>query len=443
MTDIKITKKDVIWSYLAQFFNLGVGFITLPVILKMLDADEVGLNYILVSINSVIVLFDMGFSAQFGKNITYVLSGAQSIEKEGISSLYENSINEKLLACLLATAKTIYKSISLLALIPLLTIGTYYIWKVTNNGASINNLLLIWIIFCVSCFFNLYFLYYNSFLQGRGLVKEAKQGQILSRITQIAVMFSMLFCGCGLLSVVVANLIAPFSFRFFANKKFFDSYIKTVIKTYPIASEDMKYTFKILLFNAKKMGVIGVLASALVYASTLIVGAFLPLSEVGSYGLMIQLLGIIGGVSTLFFYSLTPELSKCIVKKQFSTLRERFGFSIFSFIAIQLIGLGAMMIAPICFRLLGFETQLPSYLIILLFYIYRFIELNQSLYCQLLLLENNLIFYKSAIWSCIIGVILLLLFLYLGWGFYGIFLAQMLPLCAYTAWKWPIYSSKR
>ena len=90
--EIKVQKRDVIWSYLAQFFNLGVGFITLPAILKMLSADEVGLNYILISISSVIVLFDMGFSSQFSKNITYVLSGAQTIEKEGISSDYKLSL---------------------------------------------------------------------------------------------------------------------------------------------------------------------------------------------------------------------------------------------------------------------------------------------------------------------------------------------------------------
>lgn len=164
--EIKVQKRDVIWSYLAQFFNLGVGFITLPAILKMLSADEVGLNYILISISSVIVLFDMGFSSQFSKNITYVLSGAQTIEKEGISSDYKDTINAQLLTCVLATAKSIYKRISWIAMLPLLTVGSCYVWKVTDNGTSIDNIVPIWGVFCASSFFNLYFLYYNSFLQG-------------------------------------------------------------------------------------------------------------------------------------------------------------------------------------------------------------------------------------------------------------------------------------
>lgn len=443
MTEVRVTKKDVIWSYVAQFFNLGIGFITLPAILKMLNADEVGLNYILVSINSVISLFDMGFSSQFGKNITYVLSGAQTIEKEGVSVSYNESINEKLLSSILSTAKSIYKKLSFIAMIPLLTFGTYYVWTITNNGTSVDNLILIWSIFCISCFFNLYFLYFNSFLQGRGFIKEAKQGQILSRIIQIIIMLTMLICGCGLISVVVANLIAPFAFRYYANYKFSDNYINEIQKKYQATSEDINKLFHILLYNAKKVGIIGILAAVLGYASTLVVGAFLSLAEVGSYGVMIQLLGIIGGMSTILFYSLTPEMSKLIVKNQLPELREKFGLSLFVFIILQLLGLIIMIIAPMFFKIFGFNTKLPSLTIIIFFCIYKFIELYQSLFSQLLLIGNDLIFYKSAILTGISSITLQFVFLYLGYGFWGILFAYLIPLCAYSAWKWPLFTSKK
>lgn len=441
--EIKVQKRDVIWSYLAQFFNLGVGFITLPAILKMLSADEVGLNYILISISSVIVLFDMGFSSQFSKNITYVLSGAQTIEKEGISSDYKDTINAQLLTCVLATAKSIYKRISWIAMLPLLTVGSCYVWKVTDNGTSIDNIVPIWGVFCASSFFNLYFLYYNSFLQGRGLVKESKQGQVYSRIVQLAITFTMLFCGCGLLSVVVANLIAPFAFRLYARYKFYDDFIKKIISNNVVSSGEIKETFKILLYNAKKMGVIGILSAALGYASTLIIGAFLPLAEVGSYGIMVQLIGIVGGVSTTFFYSLVPEFSQCLVKKQFIQLRARFGFSMFVFIIVQMLGFVAMVIAPYFFRLFGFHTQLPCIEIVVICCVYKFLEQNQSLYSQLLLFQNDLIFYHSAIWTGVFSIALQFIFLYIGWGLWGVMIAQIVPLCAYAAWKCPVYSSKK
>lgn len=443
MVKIRIKKKDLIWSYIAQFFNLGVGFITLPLILKTLNPDEIGLNYILISISSVIALFDMGFSTQIAKNITYVLSGAQKIEKDGISSEYRETVNERLLACIFITAKRIYNRISFIALIPLTTIGSYYVWTITADGSAIDHLWLIWLVFCLSCFFNLYFLYYNSYLQGRGFVKEAKKGQILSKIVQITILSTFLITGFGLLSVVVANLIAPFAFRIYSRKIFYDEYTKSILNRYVVTRPEVKETFLILFYNAKKMGIIGILASALGYASTLIVGAFLPLTEVGSYGVMIQLLGIIGGLSSILFYSMSPELSQYVVKKDLILLRERFGLAIFIFYIIQVLGFIVMIAAQYLFRIFDFNAQLPSITIVLLFCVYKLIEQNQSLFCQLLVIENNMIFYTSALWTGIISIVLQLILLYLGYGLYGVLLSYVIPLCAYSAWKWPLYTSKK
>ena len=76
MSNIKISKKDLIWSYITQFFQMASGLITLPLILKMLSEEVIGLNYLMLTISSLIALFDFGFAPQFGRNITYLFSGA-------------------------------------------------------------------------------------------------------------------------------------------------------------------------------------------------------------------------------------------------------------------------------------------------------------------------------------------------------------------------------
>ena len=65
--EIKISKKDILWNYIAQFFNLGSGFIVLPVVLRLLSAEEVGMNYLMMTISSLIALADFGFAQQFGQ----------------------------------------------------------------------------------------------------------------------------------------------------------------------------------------------------------------------------------------------------------------------------------------------------------------------------------------------------------------------------------------
>lgn len=439
---INVTKKDVIWSYTAQFFNLATGLITLPLILKLLSADEVGFNYILISINSMVALFDLGFSGQFSRYLTYIYSGAQKIQKEGISTEYSDVINDHLLACTIKTAKSIYLIISLVASMFLVTLGTYYVYDITEGFSLIENVLIIWSIFCLSSLFNIYFLYYNSFLQGRGYIKETKQGQVYSKISQIIITFTMLFCGFGLLSVVVANLIAPFVFRCYAHKIFYTKDLKIIIAKNHIVVKEIREVFSILWYNAKKMGIIGILSSAIGYASTLVIGSYLSLSEVGSYGLLVQLTGIVFGVSTIHFYSIMPTLSSLMVKKDYSEVRQHFGISMFFFYSISLIGMLVIFFAIPVWKWCGFNTQLPSFLIVVCYYIYKFVEQNQSLFSQLFMIENDMRFYHSAVLTGIFSFVLLWIALYMGYGLAGMVLLQSIPLFIYSAWRWPIDAIK-
>ena len=81
---LEITRKDIIWSYIAKFFQIGAGFITLPLILRLLSSEEIGMNYLMLTISSMVALLDFGFSPQFGRNFTYVYSGASRLLKQGV-----------------------------------------------------------------------------------------------------------------------------------------------------------------------------------------------------------------------------------------------------------------------------------------------------------------------------------------------------------------------
>ena len=155
---ISITKKDVIWGYVAIAFSLATGFVTLPIILSMLTSEEVGMNYLMLSVSSIVALLDFGFAPQFGRNFTYVHSGAQTLLKEGVEVVSKGeSVNYHLLAVLLKTAKTVYFRISVTALVLMLTFGTWYIYEVTDGFTNVKNSFYIWATFSISTFFNIYY----------------------------------------------------------------------------------------------------------------------------------------------------------------------------------------------------------------------------------------------------------------------------------------------
>ena len=440
--DINITKGDIVWSYLAQFFNLMTGLITLPLMLKMLSPEEVGFNYILISINSIVVLFDMGFSGQFSRYITYAFSGAQEIYKEGISDKYSDQINEGLVASIIIAAKKIYIYISLLALVCLLTLGSFYVYDISIGFTIIPNASIVWCMFCLSAFFNIYYLYLNAFLQGKGLITEVKKAQVCSRICQISITFGMLFCGFGLLSVVTANLIAPFIFRFLAHRKFYTPEIRRIMKENVIKAEETNRILRIIFHNAKKIGIVGVFSSAIGYASTLVVGKYMTLADVGSYGLMVQLVGVIMGLAAIYLTSIAPELAAMMIKQNRCGIRTRFGLAMFFFGLIGLLGFIALMIAPIIFERFRFNTRLPSYVVLLIYFLYKFIEQNQSMYSQLFLIKNDLRFYPSAVITGIVSFVALWATLARGYGLGVVIIAQAIPLLSFSAWKWPLEATR-
>ena len=131
--EIRVSKKDIVWGYISIFFQMTSGIIVLPFILRMLSSEEIGYNYLMLTIGSMIALFDAGFSPMFGKNITYLFSGAQELKKEGVAETHSEVLNYHLIATMLEVAKMVYRRLSVLVLLLMLTIGTIYIYYVTDG----------------------------------------------------------------------------------------------------------------------------------------------------------------------------------------------------------------------------------------------------------------------------------------------------------------------
>ena len=121
-------------------------------------------------------------------------------------------------------------------------------------------------------------------------------------------MYSMLFCGCGLFSIVLANLLSPFVMRFLSYKAFYTKDVVEGLNKVSVEMSEIKEAFQILWYNAKKMGVIGIMSSSLSYLATFIIGLFVKVEEVASYGLMMQIMGIIITMSGILFGSAYPKM---------------------------------------------------------------------------------------------------------------------------------------
>ena len=442
--DINISKSDVVWSYIAHFFRIGTGVLTLPLILHMLSTEEIAMNYLMMNVGTMVAMIDFGFAPQFGRNITYVFSGAQQLEKEGLNTDVGNSINYHLLQCLIDVAKKVYGYMSIIVLILLLTGGTFYMYKVTEGFTSVKNSCLIWIIYSISTCFNVYFYYYSSLLSGRGQVKEARKAMIASRVTYLLLSFSLILAGLGLMGLCIANLISPFVSRWISYRYFYDDQLRVALSKEHSTSREIRELFIIIWFNAKRLGITTIGGYAVLNFSLFVAGIYLSMSEVSSYGLMIQMVTIISTISNTFFMTLVPQMTSYRVEKNNGQLTRMFSLSMNIFYVLFVsMSCFLLLLGPIVLEVIGSNAQLPSTLILTIYLIVTFLEQNHALYAGVITMGNSVPYYKAGLISGLfvcLGDILILQFT--GIRLLGLVLVQGFVQVVYQNWYWPRWVCK-
>jgi hypothetical protein len=167
----------------------------------------------------------------------------------------------------------------LLALIGIL--GTYYIISLlTNYTGDHLQVDVAWGLLCIVNTYNLYTLYYDALLQGKGLIKISKQIAVVGHLMFLFAAASSLLLGYGLIAIVVAQACSIFLIRFLSYRVFFTNEFRHLLEqATPHHGGDV---LKLIYPNAVKVGLTG-LGAFLVLRSTIIIGSlFLPLNQIGS-----------------------------------------------------------------------------------------------------------------------------------------------------------------
>ncbi len=440
MSIIKTTKKDIIWNYLAIFFNMGAGVLVLPMILHYLSAEEIGLNYLMLTISSMVALIDFGFSPQIGRNVTYALSGASRIEKEGLQEKPNREPNYRLLAIVIQAAKYIYRRMSILVLVFMLTLGTWYISYVTHGFKDVNHSLWIWIVFSLSAYLNLYFIYYRSLLTGSGKIYESSVSIILSKLAYIVVCAGGILLGLGLFSVVAANVVSPIVLFLYSHAIFYSKEMKIQLPV-DINKGEIREAIVGMWYNAKKLGINSLGSFAILKLNLFLVGLFLPLSIVGSFGILTQIVPTLSAVSTALFNSYVPQIASLQVIHDNIEITRKLSIMIVTYWLMMLLGgIATLLLLPPVLQFIGSNAELPSMLVCTLYLFVMSLEGNHSIFATVITTSNKVPFMEAGLISGLfIALFIFLSLKYTSLGLIGVVLAQGLVQIVYNNWKWPKY----
>lgn len=436
----KVNKKTIIISYITQFFQYGIAIVVLPVILRLLDAKDLGVWYIFLSVSSLVGLLDFGFSPSIQRTAAYVASGVRELKQTGVVVSEGGDIHMPLLASLLKTSQNIYFRISTAIFVLGSTFGTFYLYNVMDTEFSIKYMLT-WLLYIVSVTTNFHYNYMLSFLRGLGYISEYNINVIASKLIYIFTLYALIISGAGLISLVIAT---------FANTLLMIVLARRVlnVKIHGFSKLTKQYTcenlFGVLWKNAKNSGIVAVGVFLLSQSGVFLSGLLLNLEEVASLGLCLQIFGILVVCSRVYLTTYTPQISSLWVQNNRIEIKKLFlkcqlmGYLVFltGFFIILLIG------DWILANILHSNVLLPSDLVILMYGFFYLMELTHGNCCSLIATSNQIPFVKASLISggiSIIGTILLAEF---GYGMISFPLALICGSLPYNSWKWPIYSYK-
>ncbi|TKC16984.1 O-unit flippase-like protein [Robertmurraya kyonggiensis] len=438
---INITKKDIIWNYAGNILNIGMNIFLLPVILLMLNSQEIGLWYVFSSISALAMLIDFGFSPTIMRNVSYSWSGAKELLTEGtmLSELNEKP-NYYLLRAIIVSSKKIYAVLSTVSGLLLFSLGTIYIYSLLPDDKT--NSLIAWFIYILATIINLYYSYWNPLLKGIGAIKEDNQALVISRLTYVVFSIIGLLLGGGLIWLSLMYLISGVILRVLAKKYFSKKVRHEDINADPGNGYSFKTVFSIIWPNAKKLGVVTIGAWLITRSTTLICATYLGLDVTAQYGLSMQVLGIIGSFSSILFNSYIPELASLKMSINSNTRYLLiFSRAITTQWILGIVGiLGVVLVGPFALNIIGSNsTLLPNNILIVLGLV-LFLEWNHSTFATLITMSNTVPFVQASVFSGVgIVVISLILLEYTNMGILGVILSQGIIQASYNNWKWPLW----
>ena len=439
---IQTSKHDVAWGYFSQILRFGSALFLLPAVLRALPSQELAFWYVFTTISSLIFLFDFGFTPTIIRNVTYAFSGAQSLLKEGLRQ--DGGLgapNFRLLKNLILNTRKIYGYIAAAALLVQSVGGTIYVQGLLSKSPSLPavSILIAWAIFVIATSANIYFLYFNALLMGRGLVRQAQKASIVTSLTYVVFGYVGIWQGYGLPALSFAMLSATLVNRFVSFRLFFDSELKTRLSRLEHSDDDVEDLLPVIWYNARKTGMVALGSFLINRMSFLLVSAFLALELVASYGLTLQIVGFISSLSTIYFSTMMPRINSCYFTGRLDEVERQVGIAVVMVIGTFAAGTLALALSGnLVLTFIGSKTMLLPTVFIIVITIMNMLEQQHSLFATVLTFENRVPFVKAAIISGFVILISSFLLLeFTNLKIWAVVATQFLVQLSYNNWRWP------
>ena len=439
----RVHRSAVAWSFVATLLRVGASIFVLPLVLRKMPPDQLGLWYVFGTIGGMASLLDLGFEPTITRMASYAWGGASKFVAFGVhqedSSRQHDGPNLPLMQDLVATLKAYYFYVGLAVLVLLSLGGGSWIWLATRDLASANMVRLAWLVYAAGCCLNFITGRWPALLSGAGAMREAQFVGIISLLSYYLIAVTGLLFGLGIWALVLGSLGMGIMAQSLG-RQFFKQFVNL-----PHGLPGARFhreIFQAIWPNAWRTGLVAVGAFLIVQSNTLVCSIYLGLKTTASYGMSFQIVAMLFGLCNVWVAVKMPVITQLRVQGRndeiVNLFVRRMRLTILSYVSGALV---IIFLAPPALHLLGSKTPLIPWEQLAVLALIRFLELHHSLYAGLVLSENQNPFLKTAVitGAAIVASSLVLTPVYGVWGM--LLSAGVVQLC-YANW-WPVLRALR
>lgn len=413
--------------------RLGANVIILPIVVRVLPTEHLGLWYVFVSLGSFANLADFGLGNTVMRAVSFFWAGAAQFTPQGIALVQGvGEPNYNMLSKLLASARRLYRLIGVCALALMVAIG--FLWfsdqRIRILGLPIE---FVWIIYALGVSANLYTNYWNCFLVGIGKVKESQRAMAIGQILYLLLMVCGLLSGGGLLVLAIGAAVPGLVNRLMAR-----TILLTEVRQLEQSQSASPELMNNLWPNTWRFGCV-MLGGYFIYNSNLwLCSQFLGLRATAEYGLTFQICQVLFQISSIFVTVKLPIFNQYRSRGATSELANLFihqirkGILIFTAGAIALVWLGQPLL-----NLIGSKTHILPSVMFAFMLGYQFLEFHHCQHAALVMTGNEVPFVAPALVSGF-AIFILGYFLVHRFGLSGLLGATAVVQLSFNNW-WTVW----
>lgn len=434
---IDIGRKDVLWNYAATFLQIGAGVILLPFILRLFPQETVAVWTIFTTIIAIAGLLDFGFNPSFARNVSYVVSGVKELKTTGYNIVenHNGEIDYSLFKGLINAMRWFYARAATLLFILLATAGTYYMYAVLKTySGSHTEVYIAWALLVAINSYSLYTSYYDSLMQGKGLIKRSKQIHIAGQSVYLIATVALILLRFNLIAIVSAQALSIIIRRILAYRTVYTAAFNR--RLHSVKAHPAKDIIRVVYPNAMKLG-LNNFAGFFVQRSLALIGAlFFSLNEMASYGITMQITGVISSIATVYFFTYLPKVAQQRIQNDDTGIKRHYlKSSLLMLSTFFALGLFFVFEGEWALHLIKSQTPLLSKSCIVIILVTALHDAHVSIAANTVLTKNEIPYLNTSLFTAAFTLILFFIFAsFTHWGVASIIIAPLVATLFHWYW---------